>query len=145
MLHLLRCSPSVSHPALLDFDRLLRLAVERITNSSLTDTQWLQASLPIKDGGLGVRRVSSVALPAFLASLQAEVLADCDVPEDPYWKEYLELWSASGNDIPEPLPLKRSSWDRPGIEKDQTSIKSGLTTTLQRASFNVATSRHSGD
>jgi len=129
VLHLLRCSPSVSHPALPDFDRLLRLAVERITNSSLTDTQWLQASLPIKDGGLGVRRVSSLALPAFLASasLQAEILAYCDVPKDPYWKEYPELWSASGNDIPEPLPLKQSSWDRPGIEKDRTSIKSGLT------------------
>jgi len=151
VLHLLRCSPSVSHPALSDFDRLLRLAVERITNSSLTDTQWLQASLPIKDGGLGVRRVSSLALPAFLASaagtalLQAEILAYWDVPEDPYLKEYLELWSASGSAIPEPLPLKQSSWDRPGIEKDRTSIESGLTTTLQRASFNTATSRHSGD
>jgi len=65
VLHLPRCSPSVSHSALPEFDKLLRLAVERITNSSLTDTQWLQASLPIKDGGLGVRRVSSLALPAF--------------------------------------------------------------------------------
>jgi len=37
-----------------------------MTNSNLTDTQWLQASLPIKDGGLGVRRVASLALPAFL-------------------------------------------------------------------------------
>jgi len=86
-----------------------------------------------------------LASAAGTASLQAEVLADCDVPEDPYWKEYLELWSASGNDIPEPLPLKQSSWDRPGTEKDRTSIESGLTTTLQRASFNAATSRHSGD
>ena len=68
VLHLLRCSPSVSHSALPEFEKLLRLAVERITNSSLTDTQWLQASLPVKDGGLGVRRVSLLALPAFLAS-----------------------------------------------------------------------------
>ena len=30
-----------------------------------SDTQWLQASLPIKDDGLGVERVSSVALPGF--------------------------------------------------------------------------------
>jgi len=43
------CSPSVSHPTLPAFDRLLRLAIERITNSS--DIQWLLASLPIKDGG----------------------------------------------------------------------------------------------
>ena len=71
--------------------------MERITNSSLTDTQWLQASLPIKNGGLGVRRVSSLALPAFLASAagtalrQAEILADCNVPEDAYWKDSLQL------------------------------------------------------
>jgi len=62
--------------------------VERITNSSLTDTQWLQASLPVNDSGLGVRRVSSLDLHAFFASaagtamLQAEILADCNVPED---------------------------------------------------------------
>jgi len=91
-----------------EFDKLLRLAVERITNSSLTDTQWLQASLPIRNGGFGVRRVSSLALPAFLASaagtalLQAEILADCNVPEDPYWKDYLQLWLASGNETPDP-------------------------------------------
>ena len=67
------CSPSVSHPlALPVFDSMLRAGVQRITNNSdltdLTDLQWLHASLPVKDGGLGVRRVSSLALPAFLAS-----------------------------------------------------------------------------
>jgi len=67
---------------------------------------------------------------AFLASvagtalLQAEILADCDIPEDPYWKEYLEQWSASGNEMPYPLPLKQSSWDHPGIEKDRVSVES---------------------
>jgi len=65
VLHLLRCSPSASHSALLDFDSLLRTAIERITNSSLTDSQWLQASLPVRDGGLGVRRLSSLAIPVF--------------------------------------------------------------------------------
>ena len=65
--HLLRCSPSVDHPALLEFDELLRSAVSLISNSVLSDDQWLQASLPIKDGGLGIRRVSSLATPAFLA------------------------------------------------------------------------------
>jgi len=50
VLHL-RCSPSASHSALSEFDSLLRTAIERITNSSLTDSQWLQASLPVRDGG----------------------------------------------------------------------------------------------
>ena len=34
-------------------------------NNNNIDDQWLQASLPIKDGGLGIRRVSSLATPAF--------------------------------------------------------------------------------
>ena len=68
LLPLLRCSPSRSHPSLQHFDSLLRMAVQRITNLDLSDTQWLQASLAVKDGGLGVRRVSSLAIPAFLAS-----------------------------------------------------------------------------
>jgi len=81
--HLLRCSPSVDNPALgaLDlFDGHLRLLLSRITNTSLSDTQWLQASLPIKHGGLGIRQVCSLALPAFLApaastlDLQSKIL-----------------------------------------------------------------------
>jgi len=68
VLHLLRCSPSVDHSSLQAFDSMLRAAIQRITNSDLSDSQWLQASLPVKDGGLGVRRVTSLALPAFLAS-----------------------------------------------------------------------------
>jgi len=40
----------------------------RITNCDLTDTQWLQASLTIREGGFGVRQVALLTLPAFLAS-----------------------------------------------------------------------------
>ena len=61
MLHTLRCSPCVNHPCLGEFDNLLRKGIDTICNLSLTDIQWLQASLPVKDRGLGVRRVSSLA------------------------------------------------------------------------------------
>ena len=37
------------------FDDLLRRSIQLITNSDLSDFQWTQASLPVKDGGLGVR------------------------------------------------------------------------------------------
>ena len=69
--HLLRCSPSVDNPALDLFDGHLRSALSRITKTSLSDTQWLQASLPIKHGGLGIRQVCSLALPAFLVQPRA--------------------------------------------------------------------------
>jgi len=47
--------------------------------------------------------------------------------------------------MPDPLPLKQSSGYRPGIEKDRESIESGLTTAIQRTSFNAARWRDSGD
>ena len=48
VLHLLRCSPPKDHPALEMFDSQLRSAVCHITNSRLSDGQWLQTSLPVK-------------------------------------------------------------------------------------------------
>ena len=62
------CAPSVDNPALELFDGHLRSALSRISNTNISDTQWLQASLPIKHGGLGIRQVRSLALPAFFAS-----------------------------------------------------------------------------
>ena len=151
VLHLLRCSPSVSHPALSDFDSLLRTAIEQITNSSLTDSQWLQASLPIREGGLGIRRVSSLALPAFLASaastvsLQDAILAKCQLSECSFFSQYFQFWSSAYGLAPNPLPPKQSFWDRPGVLLDRAGVESSFTNPFQRASFLAAASRHSGD
>ena len=65
---MLRCSPCTEHPLLEEIDNILRKGVCAIANLALTDVQWLQASLPVKEGGLGVRRVTSLAPSAFLAS-----------------------------------------------------------------------------
>ncbi len=66
--HTLRASPCFGHRSLLKFDQLLRDGLRKICNISLTEDQWLQASLPVRSGGLKIRRVSSLAIPAFLAS-----------------------------------------------------------------------------
>ena len=52
VLHLLRCSSSVSHQSLQVFDAVQRSTIQSITNADLSDVQWLQATLPVKDGGL---------------------------------------------------------------------------------------------
>jgi len=151
VLHLLRCAPSVSHSALQTFDSLLRDSVQRITNSNLSDIQWLQASLPVKDGGLGVRRVSSLAIPAFLASaastlsLQADILSGCTCCDDSYFQAYLSLWSSNFGDIPDILPAKQPFWDRPGVQADRFLVESSLSSPFQRAAFLAASSPHSGD
>ena len=151
VLHLLRCAPSVSHKALKIFDRCLRDAIHHITNSNLSDIQWLQASLPVKDGGLGVRRVSSLAIPAYLASaastlsLQEEILSNCTNSDNSYFHEYLSLWSSSFGAVPDTLPVKQPFWDRPGIQADRLVVENSLSSPIQQAAFLAASAQHSGD
>ena len=96
--HLMRCSPSVDNPTLADFDTLLRSTISRLSNCVLTEVQWLQASLPVKMGGLEARTVSSLALPAYLASaastssLQETILDATTCSEDEVFAtSYLSL------------------------------------------------------
>src|SRR6218665_806533 len=74
--YILKCSPCLGHPALSILDDLLRQGLESIVNCSLNNHQWLQAALPIKNGGLVIRRVVSLASSAYLAS-------DC---KHPFWQ-----------------------------------------------------------
>jgi len=75
------------------------------------ELQWIQASLPVRDGGLGIRRVSSLALPAFVVSatstlsLQSDILSRCVSSDNNFLQSYLLSWSAQFGDIPEILAL----------------------------------------
>jgi hypothetical protein len=50
-------------------DSSLKSSLERILNLRLTDLQWCESTLPIRFGGLGIRRISDICLPAFLSSV----------------------------------------------------------------------------
>ena len=126
--HLLRCSPSRDHSGLQDFDCLLRAAVSHITNSDLTEKQWVRASLLVRDGGLGIRRVSALAVSTFLSSaaststLQADILSNCPDTQsssDSILAEYLEAWSTQFGPPCDPLPIKQSSWDRHVVDTER--------------------------
>jgi len=121
-MHTMRAAPCSGHAALLKFDELLRDCVCTITNTDLTDVQWIQASLPVKNGGLGVRRVSSLAPSAFLASaagtrdLQNMILSKCDASVDSAVDNVLVQWSIAHGQ-PCALPpvgsasSKQQEWD----------------------------------
>jgi len=129
-LHLLRCSPSTP----------------RTTRRSRCSTaSWGPQSviLPISDfpmvSGfrlpclsrtrccLGVRRVASLAFPAFLASaastlsLQASILTGCSgsIPDCHFLQAYLLDWSALFGTPPDQLPPKQTFWDRPVVASDR--------------------------
>lgn len=151
--HLMRCSPSVDHSALSEFDNILKSAICKITNCDLSENQWLQASLPIHDGGLGIRRVSSLALPAFLASaagslrLQDAILSQVDSKPDSFFASYLQRWSTAVGGPPpvQPLSGKQPFWDRPGVLSDKATVESKLSNEHGKTSFLAAMAPHSGD
>ena len=151
--HLLRCSPSVDNPALELFDGHLRSALSRISNTSISDTQWLQASLPIRYGGLGIRQVRSLALPAFLASaastsdLQSQILSASACTTDIHFDSYLSVWQAAHGSLPpsNPLPDKQTFWDRPGILLSRAALESAISDPHEKARLLASVAPHSGD
>ena len=52
---------------------MIRAAISYAVNVDLTGPAWEQASLPVRMGGLGVRRIEDLALPCFISSLQASL------------------------------------------------------------------------
>ncbi|XP_011555023.3 uncharacterized protein LOC105386209 [Plutella xylostella] len=101
------------------YDAILKDLSETVLNIEMTSSQWSQASLPIRHGGLGIRRLQDTELPAFLSSsfgvldLVTRILTiHGDGFSIPFAEEALELWQARcpGSDLPE-TPQSQRSWD----------------------------------
>ena len=50
-------------------DGIFRSTLEAITNVRMDEFSWNQASLPLSFGGLGIRKVRDIAIPAYLSSV----------------------------------------------------------------------------
>jgi len=156
LLHTLRASPCSGHPELERFDGLLRNCVCSIFNTDMTDLQWIQASLPVRNGGLGIRRVSSLAPSAFLASaagtrdLQAKILRNCLTPIDSAVDLVLALWSAKYDQSGVLCPVgedaaNQRSWDKPCVSADICRLKISLPDRRDQARLLALSAPHSGD
>ncbi|HEY9807279.1 MAG TPA: hypothetical protein V6D04_11970, partial [Candidatus Obscuribacterales bacterium] len=68
LLYLLRTVPCTGNVELQKYDDAVRSALESLLNIELPEPAWLQASLPVRFGGLGMRSTVALAPSAFLAS-----------------------------------------------------------------------------
>ncbi|XP_047999651.1 uncharacterized protein LOC125236770 [Leguminivora glycinivorella] len=121
--YLLRTTPTWLCPEEISyFDDTLKDTTEIILNVSLSVDQWTQASLPVRHGGLGLRRAGDVGLPAFLAS--AHGVADLvsrilhshrDSVTIPFVRDALAIWSDRfpTASLPE-VPQVQRAWDDAG-------------------------------
>ena len=63
--------PSLVKEAALSFDNCVRSCFQSIISSNLSDSQWMQCTLDLKHGGLGLRKVSEHTNAAYIASVIA--------------------------------------------------------------------------
>lgn len=153
LLHNLRCAPCADHPTLDAYDQRLRKGLEDILNINLTDTQWIQSTLPIAMGGLGIRRVSSLAIPAFLASavgtlaLQSDILRQLEGNQDPSVEDLEARWRIeSGITIPNSFPTHiQSKWDQPLLHRTFSELSTMLSEKIDQARLNAVSTQHAGD
>jgi len=68
LLYTLSTSDCSDNTLLAQFDNTVRAALSVILSVDLSDDQWAQASLPVRNGGLGIRSAQMLAPSAFLAS-----------------------------------------------------------------------------
>ena len=109
VLFVLRTAPCFLSPLLEAFDELLRSILTRVINVPLDDeSAWLQASLPVRAGGIGVHRAVQLAPSAYLASATgcSDLVSQLLPPHlqnypDPHYEAALTLWK-EGHSHPPP-------------------------------------------
>jgi len=130
------------------------VSLSQLLKVTLINEQWVQASLPVKDGGLGIRRVAQIAPSAFLASASAAApLISAILPSrlasvsDISISKSFNSW-ISGKNISAPLDSEKSvqkEWDRPVINWQKQQLLSSSLDELSRARILAVFSPHSGD
>ncbi|CAG9118843.1 unnamed protein product [Plutella xylostella] len=120
--------------------------------NSAKDRDWLQASLPIRFGGIGVRKVSDVALPAFLSSTHSTLALynkiihpSLGVSEVSCCGEAKEAWQSicPGEALPE-NPHSQRLWDEPKCLSTGRHLLETSTNDTERARLLATAERESG-
>ncbi|XP_055346105.1 uncharacterized protein LOC129593691 [Paramacrobiotus metropolitanus] len=147
----LRTSRCYEFPALLrDYDELLRKGVQQLSNVSISEAQWMQMALPVRRGGLGTRRIESLAVCAFLASVysvQSLVSRFYTPAGECLTQSALECWLTNTKCmLPEECERRcQYVWDTPMIDRDvSTLMLSTVGDERRRAVLLAAFSRDSG-
>jgi len=97
-----------------------------------------KASHPIRDGGLGTRRLSMLTTSAYLASGASTVLLvgtilDAEEWIDTYKDEMMQSRKDSLPTVMDPMPEQQRLWDRPLIDHDKAIMWNGCGYPLGKA------------
>uniref|UniRef100_A0A8D8ZUA8 Uncharacterized protein n=2 Tax=Cacopsylla melanoneura TaxID=428564 RepID=A0A8D8ZUA8_9HEMI len=118
LLYTLRTVPTfLCQDKLCDMDSILHLSLKAILNLNLSDLQWKQASLPVKQGGIGIRSFSDLSLPTFLSSCSGVMPLVSTILNKPVdnvvlnsWTQGVQMWEMKYQEMPEEKTQQRQ-WD----------------------------------
>ncbi|KAI5640648.1 hypothetical protein NE865_06966 [Phthorimaea operculella] len=131
-------------------DQIYNLLI-KILNCQLTPEAWSQASLPIRFGGIGIRKISAVSLPAFLSSASGCIslfhkivgpsLGNVDIT---FLPEAVNEWrSITSSDLPS-SPHSQVQWDEPLCRRVQSDLLESCVSTPDRARLLASFEKESG-
>ena len=126
VLCILHTAPCFLSPELTGFDTLFHRVLCTILNASMEDElAWLEATLPVSCGGIGIRRSVQLAPSAYLAStsgcseLIPQILPSClKSSSDLHVECALNIWQSIHKHLPPSLPSSRRQcvWDFAVVE-----------------------------
>jgi hypothetical protein len=116
---LLRTSPFWKFPnCIKSIDNAIRNSLQKFLNIKFNENQSTLASLPISNGGLGIRKIQDISLPAFLGSIPGvhdlvfQILPKTDKKGSVHFaEESIGLWiELNGKTFPTETFLQKG-WD----------------------------------
>ena len=151
VLYILRTSPCFLSDRL---DDVLGNMLRNILNVDLAlESTWLQATLPVRMGGIGIRRAVQLAPCAYLASaagcseLIRQVLPSHILDAtDPNIEAALSVWSQDYDTPPlsPPSSSRQRAWDVPKIEATYNAIFENTPNQQARARLKAVANSESG-
>ena len=154
LLYILRTAPCFQSHLVHIFDSILQSSVCEITNVCLDDDRvWFQVSLPVANGGIGIRRAAELAPSAFLvsaagcSSLIKQILpASLHKTNNVWTNSALLKWQ---QDHKEPPPTEENShlqraWEKPKINATFKHLLNDTQDPSTRARLLAVTTKESG-
>ena len=143
ILYILRTAPCFIADKLHTFDNSLRSILSDILNVNLaSDSAWVQASLPVRVGGIGIRQATQLASSAYLASATGclEIIPKALPTNFGMYPTIsadtaLKVWS-QGHSEPPPNPpdaAKQRVWDSVKVKASYRSLLESASTEQGKA------------
>lgn len=149
--YILRSCPIWKHTDILEnLDATLKISLEKILNLNLENYSWTQATLPIRSGGIGIRKISCIALPAFLSSVHSvsnlcSKILKTSSPDIHCAAEAIEAWRylCPNESIPKE-PNIQKLWDLSLVQRAHKNLAQNLSADVDRARLLAVSEHESG-